>query len=91
MASFEFDVEIKMNGHTINVMGWATAPIPALMYYSNGDPGHPAEGGELEDVEVWLYWRAPCKAWRKRKLCQETIDARFDDIAELVWEKLAEE
>ena len=25
---------------------------PAVMYLRNGDPGYPAEGGEVEDLEV---------------------------------------
>ncbi len=89
MASFKFDVEIVLSGHTLNVMGSATPPTPAVMYLTNGDPGYPAEGGELEDLEVWLYWRAPCKVWRKRKLCDAIVNSLYDrDMPELVWEKL---
>ena len=61
------------------------------MYLSNGDPGYPAEGGEIEDIEIWLYWRAPCKSWRKRKLCDQITEKLYEDIYDSVWEKLAEE
>lgn len=32
----------------------ATPYRPAVMYLSNGDPGYPAEGGEVEVVDVFL-------------------------------------
>jgi len=35
------------------VTGFQSAYQPAVMYLSNGDPGHPAEGGEIEDFEVF--------------------------------------
>lgn len=28
---------------------------PATMYNKNGDPGDPAEGGELIDFQVWFH------------------------------------
>ncbi|MCH7865937.1 MAG: hypothetical protein IIC56_12075 [Proteobacteria bacterium] len=27
---------------------------PAVYYLANGDPGYPEEGGEVEDLKVWL-------------------------------------
>lgn len=32
----------------------ATPYRPAVMYLSNGDPGYPAEGGEIEVTDVFL-------------------------------------
>ena len=35
------------------VKGFMSAHVPAVMHLANGDPGYPAEGGEIEDFEVW--------------------------------------
>ncbi len=36
----------------LDVSASITDYYPAVMYLSNGDPGYPAEGGEVEDLEV---------------------------------------
>jgi hypothetical protein len=90
LASFDFD--IVLNGHTLNAVGDATPYSPAVMYLRNGDPGYPAEGGEIEDLELWAYYRKDKSGpWRRRKLCQAVVDANFDVVFELIEEKLAEE
>jgi hypothetical protein len=94
LASFRFDVDITLNGHMLNAMGSVTPARPAVMYLRNGDPGYPAEGGEIEDLELLAYYRKPARGgppgpWRTRKLCQGILDSQdHDEIAELIWEKL---
>lgn len=39
--------------HEYEVEGTWIPPQRARMYLKNGDPGHPAEGGYYEDVEVF--------------------------------------
>ena len=52
----EFDLELPPYGTvTVHITGTRTAIHEATMYNSHGDPGEPAEGGELEydTVEVF--------------------------------------
>ena len=53
MNRFKFDVEIKLDGHDILVRGYAWPLIPAR---TDGLPEDcsPAEGGEIEDVEMFM-------------------------------------
>lgn len=93
MASFKFDVDITVNGHKLNAMGSATAPTPAVFYLKNGDPGYPAEGGEIEDLKLWAYYRKPARGGkpgpiRRRRLCQGVVDAQ--DVDEQIWEAIDE-
>lgn len=50
------DPEPNEHGDYETVLLDVTAHIspyyPAVMYLRNGDPGYPAEGGEVEDLEV---------------------------------------
>lgn len=50
----KFDVELTHGKHTLKFTGDASPSIPARMYESNGDPGSPAEGGELDNVKVFV-------------------------------------
>ena len=36
----------------LDVSATITDYYPAVMYLRNGDPGYPAEGGEIEDLKV---------------------------------------
>lgn len=38
----------------LSVTAQVSRSYPAIMYLSNGDPGCPAEGGEVENIEVSL-------------------------------------
>ena len=40
------------DGQGINLTGHITKFMPAVMYLKNGDPGYPAEGGEIEDLVI---------------------------------------
>lgn len=55
--TYEWD-RLDENDEEVCTMLNATATIstyhPAVMYLRNGDPGYPAEGGEVEDMEVSL-------------------------------------
>lgn len=42
------------NETEVELEGTVTKYCPARMYLSNGDPGYPEEGGELEDFAVML-------------------------------------
>lgn len=42
------DHEVSLLDVTAHVSDY----YPAVMYLRNGDPGYPAEGGEVEDLEV---------------------------------------
>lgn len=54
-----FEYEWERPGHDIGeVLVQVEATIsdyyPAVNYLRNGDPGYPAEGGEVEDLKVFL-------------------------------------
>ena len=58
-VNFEYEYELPepdADGDYPTLMLDVSAKItdyyPAVMYLSNGDPGYPAEGGEVEDLEV---------------------------------------
>ena len=54
-VDFEWEWE-RPDGNTVTLQVTATISdyFPAVMYLRDGDPGYPAEGGEVEDLEVLL-------------------------------------
>ena len=52
MKAYLYDDED--NETEVELEGYVSKYHPAVMYLSNGDPGYPEEGGELEDFSVWL-------------------------------------
>ncbi len=42
-----------MDGEDIRFTGHITRYYPAVYYLPNGDPGYPAEGGEIENLEAF--------------------------------------
>ncbi len=59
-VSFEYDYESPEPDEAgdyetlvLDVNATITDYYPAVMYLRNGDPGHPSEGGEVEDLEVF--------------------------------------
>ncbi len=50
---YHFDVTLEYDDQEYRVKGFQSAYIPAVMYLKNGDPGYPAEGGEIEEFDVW--------------------------------------
>lgn len=42
------------NETEVELEGYISKYHPATMYKNNGDPGDPAEGGELEDFAIYL-------------------------------------
>ncbi len=89
MRSRAFDVEIQYNGHTLQVTGSYSPYVPPTGPSMENAGGDPAEGGEIEDMEVKVLWRSKVGNWRRRDLC-EKITASLDIDAE-IWEKLDEE
>lgn len=71
----EHDLEIKFE---------ATPYRPAVMYLRNGDPGYPAEGGEIEDVEVYMV-----HGKRKRRLSLGLEDALMTEAFMVALEEAA--
>ncbi len=54
---FSFDYEWEPDQDTtimLSVEGVVTDYHPAVMYCRNGDPGWPAEGGDVEDMRVYF-------------------------------------
>lgn len=53
---YELEAEPDEDGEVETLLLDVTASVtdyyPAVMYMNNGDPGYPAEGGEVEDLEV---------------------------------------
>lgn len=49
---FSFCAKFGENNRTLRLVGQISPYYPAVMYLRNGDPGYPAEGGEIEDCEV---------------------------------------
>jgi len=56
--SKSFDLRLTYgNNRTLRVTGSITPYYPAVMYLRNGDPGYPAEGGEIVDLGIALVHR----------------------------------
>ena len=55
--SHGFDVTVNWDDgeaiRSIRVKGKISEYRPAVMYLRNGDPGYPAEGGEIEDYKIY--------------------------------------
>ncbi len=58
-VEFEYEHEVELPGEDgefetlmLDVTASITDYYPAVMYLSNGEPGYPSEGGEVEDLEV---------------------------------------
>lgn len=58
-VSFEYEYELPEADASddiptlmLDVSATITDYYPSVMYLSNGDPGYPAEGGEVEDLTV---------------------------------------
>lgn len=64
----------------------ATPYRPAVMYLSNGDPGYPAEGGEVEVTDVFLDGVSVV-----RLLSQWTMDQIQTKLEEIDFEREAAE
>ena len=64
--------------------GSMTPFYPSVMYLSNGDPGYPAEGGEIEDLEIHVK--------RGHKLDDSEVGSLMDDdkFLEALYEKVAD-
>ena len=57
---------------------------PAVMHLSNGDPGYPAEGGEIEDIEICNKNGAPLPEAIVNRLAENDsfVQALYDLIPE---------
>ena len=96
MKNTPFDFTLKHgNDRTLRLKGHVTPYSPAVMYLSNGDPGYPEDGGEIEDLEIFLvhkrkdgklvekYLEAPDGS----KLAESLYDSIYEHIADLCgWE-----
>jgi len=52
---FEFETEVgKKDELMLYCRGYVAEYVPATMYRNNGDPGDPAEGGEVEIEEMYV-------------------------------------
>lgn len=49
-----FDLTLPWEDGEIQVTGYVSKYHPAVFYLRNGDPGYPAEGGEIEDFKAIL-------------------------------------
>lgn len=52
--SFDFTTTWGERDRTIRIVGSISPYYPAARYLRNGDPGYPAEGGEIEDLAIVL-------------------------------------
>lgn len=53
--TFEFERSVGEDEElTLYVRGYVTESRPATMYKRNGDPGDPAEGGDVEIEEIYV-------------------------------------
>lgn len=61
-----------------------TSYSPAVMYLANGDPGYPAEGGEIEDIEIRNDKGTPLPEAIVNKLAEDDnfIQALYDLLPE---------
>ncbi len=91
--STRFDVEIKLHGHTLRVTGTDTPYVPATgptMAHAGGDP---AEGGELEDLEVFMFHRRKAGGYSQRLVCAGLVEAweKTTDLTDNVKEQIADD
>lgn len=47
-----FDVRVIHEERELRITGTISKFYPAVMHLPNGDPGYPAEGGEIEDYVI---------------------------------------
>ncbi len=79
-----FDVEVfspKLDAD-VRVVGDISDYHPAVMYLSNGDPGYPAEGGEIEDYRVFD---------AVGKEIEDPDGGILAGVEDEIWEKVAED
>ncbi len=92
MRSRGFDVEIELLGHTLDVTGTAYPYVPATV---SGPPDSwaPAEGGEIEDLEVFMKHKRKAGGWSRRQVCDGYLDAweKTTDLHDKIAEKLDDE
>ena len=91
--STRFDVELRSSGHLLRATGTTTPYVPAKGPTMEHAGGEPAEGGELEDVAIFLIHRRKGGGHSFRQLCEKTVEARdFDDeIREALADQWADE
>lgn len=86
-TSGELQVELELT-----LRGTLTTYHPAVMYLKNGDPGYPAEGGELEDFDIILevpHWN---KVTQKTEYTEiSMLDKLPKEVIEAYQEKLMQE
>ncbi len=71
------------NLREIRIVGEISKYYPAVMYLSNGDPGYPAEGGEIENYRIF-----------DKISGAEIYDAEgkiLDSVMDEVYEKISED
>lgn len=80
----DFQFEHQLDDGAV-VMLDATATIsayyPAVMYMSNGDPGYPAEGGEVEDMTVFTEDGTEMKTIPDElydRICEKAQEVHYD-------------
>lgn len=77
-----FDVIVSHDDREIRVVGEISKYYPAIRYLQNGDPGHPAEGGEIEDYKIF-----------DKETGKEVEDPEgkiLDDVLDEVYEKVSD-
>lgn len=82
-SAYQFDLEIRVDGHDLRVTGSACPYRPATgptMAHAGGDP---AEGGEIDDIEAYMLYGT------KERLLPEAMVARLD-LADKIHEAIAD-
>ncbi len=88
-----FDVEIKICDHTLRVKGTTSPYVPATGPSLENAGGDPAEGGELEDLEVFMLRRHRRGGYVQRPVCAGFVESweKTTDLLDEVREALAEQ
>jgi hypothetical protein len=93
---FDFTVSWGERDHTLRLTGSIAPYSPAVPWLRNGDPGYPAEGGEIEDLRIFLVHSR--KDGRKvereledpaGKLGEQLEDTIYEKATEDAWEEIA--
>lgn len=53
-VNFIHDLEVGDDAIQLDVTAEVSDYYPAVMYLRHGDPGYPAEGGEVESLTVYM-------------------------------------
>lgn len=78
-GAYQFDVEFNFQGHHLRATGAAQPFVPATGPSMENAGGDPAEGGELEDLEVYIQHGKKERRLRDALVAKLELDDRIHE------------